>query len=77
MQDFETLSTLNDKNCLIVGKPNDLMRTTMLLLVSNGCEVNLGIDYSNEKEVLSMICRTRGLSLCRFTEKMKNFFFSF
>jgi hypothetical protein len=51
MQDFETLSKLNDKNCLIVGKPNDLMRTTMLLLVSNGCEVNLGIDYSNEKEV--------------------------
>jgi|TARA_B110000438_G_C15805794_1_gene647253 hypothetical protein len=51
MQDFETLSELNNKNCLIVGKPNDLMRTIMLLLASNGCAVNLGIDYSNEKEV--------------------------
>ncbi|MDG1990454.1 MAG: hypothetical protein P8J51_04200 [Dehalococcoidia bacterium] len=51
MQDFETLNKLNDKICLIVGQPDDLMRAMMLILASNGCEVNLGIDYSNEKEV--------------------------
>ncbi|PZC40914.1 MAG: hypothetical protein DK305_000258 [Chloroflexi bacterium] len=45
------VNSLKDKNCLIVGKPNDLMRIISTILIDNGCKINIAIDQKNEKDV--------------------------
>ena len=45
------VNSLKDKNCLIVGKPNDLMRIISTILIDNGCKINIAIDQKNERDV--------------------------
>ena len=45
------VNSLKDKNCLIVGIPNDLMRIISTILIDNGCKINIAIDQKNEKDV--------------------------
>ena len=46
MYDFQNSNDLTNKNCLIIGEPNDLMRSLTLIFVNLNCNVTLGIDKS-------------------------------
>tara|TARA_B100000579_G_C21992665_1_gene471639 strand:- start:46 stop:351 length:306 start_codon:yes stop_codon:yes gene_type:complete len=49
MYDFQNSNDLANKNCLIIGEPNDLMRSLTLIFVSLKCNVTLGIDKSMQE----------------------------
>tara|TARA_B100001142_G_scaffold69767_1_gene69949 strand:- start:45299 stop:45604 length:306 start_codon:yes stop_codon:yes gene_type:complete len=49
MYDFQNSNDLTNKNCLIIGEPNDLMRSLTLIFVNLNCNVTLGIDKSMQE----------------------------
>ena len=53
MNDFQSISELSGKHCFIIGTPNSLMRSIVLLLVDSGCHVLLGINESNQEDIFT------------------------
>ncbi|MBR74081.1 MAG: hypothetical protein CL872_04005 [Dehalococcoidaceae bacterium] len=51
MYDFQNSTDLIHKKCLIIGQPNDLMRSITLLLVNLNCDVVLGVDQSIQEDI--------------------------
>ncbi|MBI51640.1 MAG: hypothetical protein CL779_00280 [Chloroflexi bacterium] len=51
MYDFQNSTDLINKNCLIIGKPNDLMRSLTLIMVNLNCNIILGVNKSIQGDV--------------------------
>ena len=51
MYDFQNSTDLISKNCLIIGKPNDLMRSLTLIMVNLNCNIILGVNKSIQGDV--------------------------
>ena len=54
MYDFQNSTDLINKKCLIIGNPNDFMRSLTLILVNLNCHVTLGVNKSIQKDIFKV-----------------------